>query len=43
MYKIEYHKKAVKDIEKLKSSNLEKNAKNKSANALSNILTFADI
>ena len=27
MYKIEYHKKAVKDIEKLKSSNLEKNAK----------------
>lgn len=27
MYKIEYHKKAVKDIEKLKSSNLAKNAK----------------
>lgn len=27
MYKIEYHKKAVKDIERLKSNNLEKNAK----------------
>lgn len=27
MYKIEYHKKVVKDIEKLKSSNLAKNAK----------------
>lgn len=27
MYKIEYHKKAVKDIEKIKSSNLAKNAK----------------
>ncbi len=27
MYKIEYHKKAVKDIERLKSNNLAKNAK----------------
>ena len=27
MYKIEYHKKAVKYIERLKSNNLEKNAK----------------
>lgn len=27
MHKIEYHKKAVKDIEKIKSSNLAKNAK----------------
>ena len=27
MYKIEYHKKAVKDIEKIKSRNLAKNAK----------------
>ena len=27
MYKIEYHKKAVKDIENIKSSNLAKNAK----------------
>ncbi len=28
MYKILYHKKAVKDIQKLKSANLDKKAKN---------------